>query len=149
MDVLEATENEKGTPMSRTKKRSAHLAGGVVLASLGLALPLSLAVVPAQAGELCDITGICGTVVNDSSSNGNILAGEGWDDAAGRPTGRTVTLEPGESSGGGVLHDTDGFYVPSGCQQGSYSRNGWIGGSYGPTWVKITDNQQTSVTVRC
>jgi len=134
--------------MSRTKKRSARPIG-VALVGLGLAVPLTLAVVPAQAGALCDTTGICGTVVNDSSSNGDILAGEGWDEAAGRPTGTTVTLRPGESSGGGVLHDTDGFYVPAGCQQGSYSRNGWIGGSYGPRWVKITDNQQMSVTVRC
>ncbi|WP_193608589.1 hypothetical protein [Nocardioides lijunqiniae] len=123
------------------------LALGAVTLAAGTAL-VGGATTSAQAGPLCSTTGICGTITNYGSSTGNILAGENWSDSQGRPTGKTITLSPRESSGG-QLHDADGYYVPSGCTKYVQGTTGWRKDFTGPRWVKVTDNFQGSVYVTC
>lgn len=122
--------------MSRTTRRTAT---GLAAAGLLTAGLVGGGTSPASAGWVCENTGVCGTVANSSSSNGNILVGENWSDAEGRPTGPLLTLRPGQTSNG-QLHDTDGYYIPAGCDQGYV---------YGPKWVKIIDTNQVTVKITC
>jgi|GEM_PF-4490520 len=122
--------------MSRTMRR---VATGLAAAGLAATALVATTSQPASAGWVCENTGVCGTVTNSSASNGNILVAENWNDAQGQPTGPRLTLRPGQTSNG-QLHDTDGYYIPAGCDQGYV---------YGPKWVKIIDTNQVTVKITC
>lgn len=89
---------------------------------------------PANAGIICNTTGICGVVINSTASNRSLLVATNWP-TVGAPN--TIRLQPGQSSKT-YTKDADGFFIPYGCT-----------GSSTPGWHKIVDGQLAQVRIIC
>ena len=110
------------------------------LAALALALGLTAITAPAaQAGTLCNLTGICGQVVNSGSSTHYLWVTGVW------PPKSQKALGPGQASYNNGIKDADGFYVGAGCTATDQSGGRWGSG----TWHKIPDGQWLQITYRC
>ncbi|BAJ74224.1 AICAR transformylase/IMP cyclohydrolase PurH [Microbacterium testaceum StLB037] len=113
------------------------ISGALVVAALaGLQVPGA-----AQASDCRWI--FCGTVKNASTSQFSILVGANWSTSAGRPTGVTSTLRPGQSSRDS-MKDADGYLLARGVCAWFYGAGGttqarnYLKGDGG--WHKIGDD---------
>lgn len=118
-----------------------------IAAATTLAIPLMIGGAPrADAGVLCDTTGICGTIhhVSGPGLAESMSITCAWDAATSGPrSGSIRTLARGKSSPP-LCKDTDGFKVPSGRDvvYGYKASYGWVetGRFRSTDWVKIGDS---------
>ncbi|MDF2044651.1 hypothetical protein [Microbacterium sp. Kw_RZR3] len=95
----------------------------------------------------------CGTVKNASTSQFSVLVGSNWSNSAGRPTGVTSSLRPGQTSRD-AMKDADGYLLVKGVCAWFYGAGGttqaknYLKGD--GAWHKIGDDFAFTLnTYRC
>ncbi|MET7808349.1 hypothetical protein [Micromonospora chersina] len=127
--------------MSQRRFRSGLFAVGATLSILAVQASPANAVAGGGAGTFgkdCTLP-LCGIATNDHGSERKLVISDNWP----AEQGTKKVLAAGETSRK-HFKDTDAFWVPTGCKAMAFR-----GGTYGPGWQRIRDNQHLTLRIDC